>query len=241
MLRYWLVAALFIMDGVRSWSTFEQQPRDNNPSDGDDVTSSSEPGIDALYVSSSSSNIAPASATLLRHSGLTAPNNNSHSKDSRDNTTGGGEDEEFRLRFHWMRPHPSLAFALEEEILEGGQTDDNNTKSEKKKSKQTDNNNVQSNPAVEASKLMEAYRASQIKKQLGTAENTGGSASQDDDNTNKIKYNATNLPLELPKLRINLASLVEPPLMSSWLPGEDVDISYDDDDDEDDDREEVGR
>ena len=224
------------MDGVRSWSTFEQQQRDNNPSDGDDVTSSSEPGIDALYVSSSSLNIAPASATLLRHSGLTAP----HSKESGDTTTGGGEDEEFRLRFHWMRPHPSLAFALEEEILEGEQTDDNinGTKSEKEKSKQTNNNNVQSNPAVEASKLMEAYRASQIKKQLGTTENTEGSASQDDDNTNKTKYNATNLPFELPKLRINLASLVEPPLMSSWLPGEDVDISYDDDDNEDDDREE---
>ena len=220
------------MDGVRSWSTFEQQQRDNNPSDGDDVTSSSEPGIDALYVSSSSLNIAPASATLLRHSGLTAP----HSKESGDTTTGGGEDEEFRLRFHWMRPHPSLAFALEEEILEGGHThtDDNiknGTKSEKEKSKQTNNNNIQSNPAVEASKLMEAYRASQIKKQLGNAENTEGSASPDDDNTNKTKYNATNLQFELPKLRINLASLVEPPLMSSWLPGEDVDISYDDDDD----------
>ena len=235
------------MDGLRSWSTFEQQPRDN-PSDADDVTSSSEePGMDALYVSSSSLNIAPASATLLRHSGLTVPNNNnnSHSKDSGDTTTGGGEDEEFRLRFHWMRPHPSLAFALEEEILEGDHThtDDNinnGTKSEKKESKQTNNNSIQSNPAVEASKLMEAYRASQIKKQLGTAENTEGSASQDDDNT-KTNYNATNLPLELPKLRINLASLVEPPLMSSWLPGEDVDISYDDDDNEDDDREEEGR
>ena len=76
---------------------------------------------------------------------------------------------------------------------------------------------------------MEAYRASQMKKQLGTTtENTEGSASPDDDNT-KTKFNVTNLPLDLPKLRINLASLVEPPLMSSWLPGEDVDISYDDD------------
>jgi len=142
---------------------------------------------------------------LLRHAGLNAPSTDS-SKD------GTADDSEFRLRFHFMRPHPSLAFSLEEgthQAKDGDDTKANHTKQTK----------TYSNPAVEASKLMDAYRTSQINKQLDSTKEDG-----DDNNTSdeiNTKTKSSNIPLELPKLRINLASLVEPPLMSSCLPGDD--------------------
>lgn len=206
---------------MESWSTFEQRQKKTR----EDTSSSARRkndtniiGVDALYVSSSSSNIAPASATLLRHAGLNAPNNSNSSKDGTAND-GGDDVQEFRLRFHWMRPHPSLAFSLEEEQGESGDIiNADNTKQTKS------NNNIQStNPAVEASKLMDAYRTSQINKQLEITEEDGDNNNTSDDNKTSTIKSAPNLPLELPKLRINLASLVEPPLMSSWLPGDDDD------------------
>ena len=196
-----------------SWSKFEQRQkksRDDTSSSAQRKNDTNKIGIDALYVSSSSSNIAPASATLLRHAGLNAPSSNS----SKDGTATNDEDPEFRLRFHFMRPHPSLAFALEEE--EGGEGE-YGTKADDTKS----NNTIQSNnPAVEASKLMDIYRTSQINKQLESTKEDGDDNNTSDD-INTTTKSTSNLPLELPKLRINLASLVEPPLMSSWLPGDD--------------------
>ena len=220
------------MDGIQSWSSFEQRK-------GEDMsrgasTSDSGPGIDALYVSSSSANIAPAAASLLRHSGLTDPSNNHSSK------AGVGDDadmqkrdtdEEFRLRFHWMRPHPSLAFAVEEELLQ--REGKNNIHHAGKKEDPSGGEKHIASPAIEASKLMEAYRSSQIKKQMDiTNNNSDGNATTDQDK--QEHPNPNNLPLELPKLRINLASLVEPPLMTSWLPGDDIGISDDGGDEGDD-------
>ena len=195
-----------------SWSKFEQRQkksRDDTSSSAQRKNDTNKIGIDALYVSSSSSNIAPASATLLRHAGLNAPSSNS----SKDGTATNDEDPEFRLRFHFMRPHPSLAFSLEEgkhQAKDGDDTNADNTKQTKSCS----------NPAVEASKLMDIYRTSQINKQLESTKEDGDDNNTSDD-INTTTKSTSNLPLELPKLRINLASLVEPPLMSSWLPGDD--------------------
>jgi len=55
-------------------------------------------------------------------------------------------------------------------------------------------------------------------------------APDDDDNesltaTKMHQMFHRHVPMEFPKLRINLASLVEPPLMTSWLPGGDGDSS----------------
>ena len=190
-----------------TWSKFEQRQKKSR----EDASSSDQRkndtkniGIDALYVSSSSSNIAPASATLLRHAGLNAPSTDS-SKD------GTADDSEFRLRFHFMRPHPSLAFSLEEG--DGGTNPDNT------KHNSSNNDTKSNNPAVEASKLMDIYRTSQINKQLDSTKGDGDD-NKTSDNINTITK-SSNIPLELPKLRINLASLVEPPLMSSCLPGDD--------------------
>jgi len=198
---------------MESWSTFEQRQKKSRD---DDKTSSDQRkndstniGIDALYVSGSSSNIAPSSATLLRHAGLNAPSSN-NSKDGTATIDGEGE---FRLRFHWMRPHPSLAFL--EEGDGGGGTNPDNTKHNS-----SNNDTKSNNPAVEASKLMNIYRTSQINKQLESTKEDGDDNNTSDD-INTTTKSTSNLPLELPKLRINLASLVEPPLMSSWLPGDD--------------------
>lgn len=262
------------MNGIKSWSSFEQQQRRNTDSgsnnnsgggaSGNAAAITGGRGIGALHVSSSSPNIAPAAATLLRHSGLTAPkiSNNLDQHDG-DGDDGDGrnlrrkedEEEEFRLRFHWMRPHPSLAFALENELaaawaeteddsddgaIEAGATDD---QQQPQSSGNADKRNI--HPAVEASKFAEAYRSSQIHKQIdstSTDNDDNSSNEQDADNANSSKEHETepniiesnqmnsNLPLELPKLRINLASLVEPPSMSAWLPEEDASLSCDDDD-----------
>lgn len=235
-----------MMDGIKSWSAFEQQQRENDASSSGPSSAAAAAqktigeGINALYVSSSSPDIAPAAAALLRHSGLTAPSNSS--RVSGDTTCDSADsqrkdDDEFRLRFHWMRPHPSLAYALEEGS-----------------SSQTQNaTKVHDNPAVEATKLVEAYRSSQINKLLDVTPATNSEDKDDGDQegdsgksckekgaepksnipTDKINKANPNLPLELPKLRINLASLVEPPLMSSWLPGEDIGVSYESEEERD--------
>ncbi len=253
-------------DGIQSWSAFEQRQRRRNSglprrdaSNDADRDNNVVPGIDALWVTSSSPDIAPAAASLLRHSGLTAAiaidkskeadtaDGRSNGKSSRiKNTTT--DVEEFRLKFHWMRPHPSLAFASEEmtsltsgaeeagiadgnKVLEEGRG--NHARGEYSRSvKMID-------PAIESARLVEAYRSSQMMKtRVDDVAATGGE--DHDGHDTKIKKSDKSskdtdrgpggFPLELPMLRINLASLIEPPLMTSWLPGEDFSISCDSDD-----------
>ena len=205
---------------MQSWSTFEQRKKEEGHDNGSNVVAAhhTNTNLHALSVSCSSSNIAPTSATLLRHSGLSAPSSNSSSKEHESSNGNGGADDEFRLRFHWMRPHPSLAFALE-----GGEMaiKDNDAVEQK-----MDNANEAAAAAVEASKLMDAYRSSQIRKLNLTDNNDDGNKNDkisDIDDSNNNAPNNPNLPFKLPNLRINLARLVEPPLMSNWLPGEDID------------------
>lgn len=209
-------------DGMQSWSTFEQRKKEEDHDNGSNVVAAhhTNSGLAALSVSHSSSNIAPTSATLLRHCWLSTPSSYASSKEHGSSNGNGGADDEFRLRFHWMRPHPSLAFALEGDMM----AKDNNAVEQKK-----DNDNAAAAAAVEASKLMDAYRSSQMRKLNLTDDNNDGNKndkiSDIADSNNKVPNNP-NLPFELPKLRINLARLVEPPLMSNWLPGEDIDLSY---------------
>ncbi len=229
------------MDGIQSWSAFEERQRNSGEPRNETSTSvsSSNVGIDALYVSSSSPNIAPAAATLLRHSGLSgAPSSNIEDVENVGNDNKSNSIEEFRLKFHWMRPHPSLLFALEDELLVAGteatEQSDMHTETYTGRKKQKKRN---TNPAIESSRLMEAYRSSQVTKSIDLTRNSTCSypadAQEDADNESStatnmqppvgdLHKNTHHLPMEFPKLRINLASLVEPPLMTSWLPGGDT-------------------
>lgn len=196
--------------------------------------------IDALYVSSSSPNIAPAAAALLKHAGLSnAPSSNDQEKeidgDHPSDPQRMGYDE-FRLKFHWMRPHPSLVFSVENEFLTAAsatsQVDEKSEKHAETRARRTKRDHQKVNPAVESSRLMDVYRSSQIRKNLellATDSDCNNAAHAPDDElltaTNmhppaedfpKLSFD---LPLEFPNLRINLASLVEPPLNTSWLPG----------------------
>jgi hypothetical protein len=238
-------------------------------------------GIDALYVTCSSPNIAPATAKLLRNSGLFPPPQQNKSN-TRPPGHGNEEEEEddqpirdndninsnneFRLKFHWMRPHPSLAFALEETLSlatkndDGSSGEDNNNSKEPAEGDANNNTNntlwkggTNIDPAVESTRLMDAYRSSQMitntpkqqqQQQQKQQQDSNVPTNQDNDDTNNSKNKMTlnisaatdtarfSIPLELPTLCINLTELIEPPLMMSWLPGEDYDISCDSDDDE---------
>jgi hypothetical protein len=243
------------------------------------------PGIDALYVSCSSQNIAPSTAKLLRNSGLFPPPQQNKCNTTRPTEGGHGNDEEeddlpirdnsnndnnnnnsnneFRLKFQWMRPHPSLAFALEETLSlvtknADGSGDDNNNKESKGDANNNDNNNTpwkggtNVDPAIESTRLMDAYRSSQMitnitkqqQQQQQQQQDCNVATNQDNDNTkdskNKKSLNKTagtdttkfSIPLELPTLCINLTDLIDPPLMTSWLPGENYDISCDDSDED---------
>jgi len=248
------------MDGIQTWSSFERRRRNDPAADADDdaPTAVGGFGIDALYVSASSPNVAPAAASLLRHSGFTAPGGRSGGGGPRTRRDGDDdeglfdsrrraeeEDEEFRLRFHWMRPHPSLAFALEGELAksEGGDAKAEEEAGQRPPMKGRPKERI--HPAIESAKMMEAYRSSQMRKSPAGAINGGGNDGDDHPSDDGKYFNeaevesvsppaesngtACDLPLEPPKLRINLASLVQPPLMSSWLPEEDADSSYDSD------------
>ncbi|KAL3768799.1 hypothetical protein ACHAWU_006900 [Discostella pseudostelligera] len=230
-----------MMDGIQSWSTFEERQRNSGESRNEISTTVSssdvDVGIDALYVSSSSPNIAPAAATLLRNSGLSgAPSSSVEEMENDGNSCVDSKSEEFRLKFHWMRPHPSLVFAVEDEfqLLAAG-TEATEQSNSRKKQK-----HMNTNPAMESSRLMEAYRSSQMTKSIilagDSACNNTADAPEDDSNESSTATNINNvqppvgdlpknshhLPMEFPKLRINLASLVEPPLMTSWLPEDDT-------------------
>lgn len=246
LLRLWLWLCLSTtMEGIQSWSTFEQQQRQSTANGSGRDTSRR--GIDALYFSASSSDVAPSASKLLRQAGLLSSTTSSATDDGRNS-----EDEEFRFKYHWMRPHPSLCFSLEDEIrkakVDRSETSSGMTNSTQPRhhNKQTHQQKSEVHPAVEASRLMKAYLNSQFTK--GSTINTTTTSDEnedgtgDDDETRKVadtslvndgsvpltdsNTTTANLPLELPKLRINLACLIEPPLMSSWLPGEETEITY---------------
>ncbi len=239
------------MDGITSWSAFEQQHQTQRPRDGSSNNESlaaappaSHDEIDTLYVSPSCSEIAPSASALLRRSALAATASTGVS--NIDPVREQGE-KEFQLRFHWMRPHPHLAFSAMDEAM----------KKELAASSTVDGDLDMA--AVPSSRIVDAYYNSQWNKTKRGSQSDANNhfaldvdpdeeedtdlvqgAKSDSPNANEQFSNRPSnspthnnimvqkqLPIELPKLRINLANLVEPPLMSSWLPGENIDNSYD--------------
>jgi hypothetical protein len=236
------------MDGIQTWSSFEERQRYSGVSvSGNEISSSvsrSNVGtwIDALYVSTSSPDIAPVAAALLRNSGLSAvPSTNIEHLEYGGDINAESQrkfNDEFRLKFHWMRPHPSLVFSVEDDLLATGtDTADQPTLHAETPTRKKKQHNKKANPAVESSRLMEAYRSSQMNKSaLATDSDCDGTAGapneslaapniQPDLGNLPHTHHQHHLPMECPKLRINLAALVEPPLMTSWLPGGDIDNS----------------
>lgn len=253
------------MDDIQSWSAFDKQQVQNNNNNNNNVSSSfttvveHTKGVDSLYVSATSENVAPAAVALLRQAGLTSVDSRRSSSSSslgyqaNNNNIGDiteSEEEEFRLRFHWMRPHPSLVFSLEEEM--------DNVKREQKECQPLQNNDTQKklsqtrpqqqqqHPAVITATMMYAYRDAQInlhETQMKDEENEAIMLEEESNHSqsnnmqvaecsssssiNNITKSAA-LPFELPQLRVDLASLVEPPLMTSWLPSAEnnIDTSY---------------
>mmetsp|Transcript_15255 Transcript_15255/g.32010 ORF Transcript_15255/g.32010 Transcript_15255/m.32010 type:complete len:247 (+) Transcript_15255:44-784(+) len=238
------------MDGISTWSAFEekhqhQKPRDGSSSRSSLAASQTEPlGIDALYVSPSSTDIAPSATALIRQSALAATASTELSNVDQGQDHG---EREFQLRFHWMRPHPHLAFSALDEARE-----------KKLAAFSTVDGNIDV-AAESSSRMVDAYYHSQWNKRKwrdllngnndfaldadpreeedtddvqGTKSDTpqhvheqfANRSSEAPTHSNIMIQNQ--LPSEFPKLRINLANLVEPPLMSSWLPG-DIEISYD--------------
>ena len=229
------------MDGIQSWSSFEEQQRSGASrveAPSSEITSDVVE-IDSLYVSSSSQNIAPAAATLLKNTGLsTAPSSNVKEMEIDRDHNAEPQSEEFRLKFHWMRPHPSLVLSVEDKFLTAmaeSEVDDESRKRTETHACKKKQKHLKDNPAIESSRLMEVYRSSQMRKSgaLPATDsdcNHTAYAPDDDDNesltaTKMHQMFHRHVPMEFPKLRINLASLVEPPLMTSWLPGGDGDSS----------------
>ena len=197
------------MDNIQSWSSFEQHQRQRSKASEHGLMKEIAPkdGFDALYVSPSASNIAQSAASLLREAGLS------------DN------DDEFKLKFHWMRPHPTLAFQIEDEWNKDSSGGDGGE--EEKTDNEHSNDELHQmadsaiHPAVEASRLMKAHRYSQ-ETNFNQQENNDSDMSPEQIQHHGGRKRSLDLPIEMPKLRINLANLVEPPLMTSWLPGEDA-------------------
>jgi hypothetical protein len=122
-----------------------------------------------------------------------------------------------------MRPHPSLVFQIEDELMRqkknsncGGEKggDDEDTHHDT-----TNNDSGALDPAIETSRLMKAYKYAQLANDSSNLQEMSDETGNVHTANNKP---SVDLPIEMPKLRINLASLVEPPLMSSWLPEEDI-------------------
>ena len=106
------------MNSIQSWSAFDEKVQNNN---NDSSTTLEHNGVNSLYVSKTSENLAPATVALLRQAGLTSSSSWNTSKNNNNNNNSdldaAGSEEEFRLRFHWMRPHPSLVFQYVEEEM----------------------------------------------------------------------------------------------------------------------------
>ena len=234
-----------------SWAAFDEQVQ-TNPSSS--TTTQKHNGVDSLYISQTSENVAPATVALLRQSGLTsasssARNSSNNINDSQLNSEEN--EEEFRLRFHWIRPHPSLVFSIEEDMARNVKK-----KQEESQSIQTNphdditQNGVAENrqqqkatPAVTTAKMMQVYRDAKIEQHETQMEEEGGNEAiipleEDSDcsQSGNMKTEGNNnasakvLPFEHPELRVDLSSLVEPPLMTSWLPStESIDTAYRDD------------
>ncbi|KAL7485026.1 hypothetical protein ACHAW6_010621 [Cyclotella cf. meneghiniana] len=228
------------MDNIQSWSSFEHRQRQRSTTAGGaahEQIKMSNDVADALYVSPSSTNIAQSAIALLRQAGLSGGDNS--------------EDEQFKLKFHWMRPHPSLILEIQDQLMHQVAsseeiTDDSTDTQQQNKTKElsTDSQINNLSPAIEASRLMKAHRYAQLSNVRTRRTNediqphdgeTQKSCDEVNMRTQSLQNQTTNaddlepdqshsldLPLEMPKLRINLANLVEPPLMSSWLPGEDM-------------------
>ena len=161
-------------------------------------------GVEALYVSESSKNLAPEAERLLRYSNLSATTS----------TADGNARDEFKLKFQWIRPHPSLAFSAEKQ---GAATAKETTSSSDTTTAAAEDS------AWDCAQMIEMYRNSQMRKALKRRK-TGEDIGRDD--TVQEDLQREELSLEPPTFRINLAELIEPPLMTTWLPGQDTNTSY---------------
>lgn len=229
------------MNNIQSWSAFDEQVQNKHNAPSSSTTLENN-GVDSLYVSQTSQNVAPPTVALLRQAGL--PSSSSRNASNIDNDVDAGEsEEEYRLRFHWMRPHPSLAFSIEEEIAV-------KKTQEEPQTIQTKHHDVQKKivesrqqqtpePAVVTAKMMQVYRDAQIEQHEKQMDEEGGEEvvlveeepnydqSDNTDSMNSVAKSTALLPYEHPELRVDLSSLVEPPLMTSWLPSaECIDTSY---------------
>ena len=157
-------------------------------------------------------------------------NNGDHNNNTKE------EEEEFRLRFNWMRPHPSLVFSLQEDAAAAAAAAATKTATTREEH-HVHRINTKEHPAVVNSQMIHTYRDAiimkhqkqqqhemQIRKDEENEEvliEEEVEPSDDDINGNYdaiISSSATTLPYELPSLCVDLESLVEPPLMTSWLP-----------------------
>lgn len=235
------------MNNIQSWSAFDEQVQKKNNNLPSSSTTLEHSGVDSLYVSQTSENVAPATVALLRQAGLTSSSSRNVSNDNNNSNVDSGEsEEEYRLRFHWMRPHPSLVFSIEEEIAvkktqeesQPIQTNDDDGQKKFVESRQQQ----KLEPAVVTANMMQVYRDAQIEQHEKQMDEEGGNEVilveeepnyHQSDNTKAkeseigVTKSSALLPYEHPELRVDLSSLVEPPLMSSWLPSaESIDTSY---------------
>ena len=235
-----------------SWAAFDEQVQTNRSNN----TTQNHSGVDSLYISQTSENVAPATVALLRQSGLTSASSSTRNSSNNNNDSqlnAEENEEEFRLRFHWMRPHPSLVFSIEEEMArsvkkkqeDSSQSIQTNPRDEFTQNRVPENRQQQEpTPAVTTAKMMQVYRDAKIEQHETQMEEEGGNEviiplEEDSDcsQSDNIKAEGNNnkssvkvLPFEHPELRVDLSSLVEPPLMTSWLPSaESIDTAYRDD------------
>jgi len=234
------------MNNIQSWSAFDDQIQNKNnlpPSS----TTLEHNGVDSLYVSQTSENVAPATVALLRQAGLTSSSSRNGSNINNNGDVDAEEsEEEYRLRFHWMRPHPSLVFSIEEEIAvkktqEESQPIQTNHHDAQKKLVES-RQQPKHEPAVVTSKMMQVYRDAQIEQHEKQIDVDGGNEvvlleeepnysqsgnTKSEESKNSVAKSTALLPYEHPELRVDLPSLVDPPLMTSWLPSaECIDTSY---------------
>ena len=151
-----------------------------------------------------------------------------------------------------MRPHPSLVFSIEEDMArcvkkkqEESQSIQTNPHDDITQNGVAENRQQQkATPAVTTAKMMQVYRDAKIEQHETQMEEEGGNEviiplEEDSDcsQSGNMKAEGSNnkssvkvLSFEHPELRVDLSSLVEPPLMTSWLPSaESIDTSYRDD------------
>ena len=234
-----------------SWAAFDEQVQTNRSNN----TTQNHSGVDSLYISQTSENVAPATVALLRQSGLTSASSSTRNSSNNNNDSqlnAEENEEEFRLRFHWMRPHPSVVFSIEDEMARSGKKKQEESSQSIHANPRDDTQNrlpqnrqqQEPTPAVTTAKMMQVYRDAKIEQHETQMEEEGGNediiqleedsdCSQSGNMKAGDNYNNSSakvLPFEHPELRVDLSSLVEPPLMTSWLPSaESIDTAYRDD------------